>query len=119
MKPPHLLRARRAEHSAQKVVQREGYQILAKNVRYPCGEIDLIARNQDALVFVEVRFRSRSDFGTAIESVTKAKQQRLIKAANLWLQKNDPSGRWTCRFDVIGFTGIGQNSSMQWIKNAF
>ena len=111
----HLLRGRRAEASAEKLIRREKYEILDRNLSFPCGEIDLIARQQDTIVFVEVRSRANALFGRSEETVNAQKQRKLVAAAQLWLQQNDPAGKYNCRFDVIGYTG----DEVQWIKNAF
>jgi len=111
----HLKHGRKAESLAAKMMQSENYKIVARNVNYPCGEIDLIAQNHLQIVFVEVRSRASKEFGLPEETVGRNKQQKIIAAAKLWLQKNDPSGEFQCRFDVIGFSA-GKPS---WIKNAF
>lgn len=77
-----------------------------------CGEIDLIMQDGDTLVFVEVRQRSKDSFGGALASVTRAKQRRLIVAAQIFLQRYRMPP--ACRFDVIGYDG----DRMNWLKNA-
>lgn len=96
-------------------MQKESYEIIERNVNYSCGEIDLVARKQREIIFVEVRSRASANFGSPEETVDRNKQRKLIAAAELWLQKNDPSGNYHCRFDVIGITG----DTSRWIKNAF
>lgn len=111
----HLERGRNAEAAAAKIIRKENYKILDRNVSYPCGEIDLIAQSQQQIIFVEVRSRSSASFGLSEETVDYRKQQKIIAAAQTWLQRNDPSGKFACRFDVIGFT----SGDPTWIKNAF
>ncbi len=73
---------------------------------YTCrgGEIDLVCEHGEALVFVEVRARSRSDFGTPEETVTTLKQRRILRAAEHFLARHKLSDR-ICRFDVIAIAG--------------
>ena len=111
----HLKLGRKAESFTAKMMQGENYKIVAHNVNYPCGEIDLIAQNRQQIVFVEVRSRASSEFGLPEETVGRNNQQKIIAAEKLWVQKNDPSGEYQCRFDMIGFSA-GKPS---WIQNAF
>lgn len=103
-----------AERRAEELLTKRGLAVVARNYRCRGGEIDLIMRDGEQLVFVEVRMRRRTDFGGALTSVDQRKQQRLILAAQHYLQKN----RWQgpCRFDVIGFDG---DADGDWIKDAF
>lgn len=80
------------------------------------GEIDLIMRDGTVTVFIEVRYRRSARYGDAAASVTPQKQQRLLKAARLWLCRQNGSFETVdCRFDVVAFTG----NDIQWLKNAF
>jgi putative endonuclease len=103
-----------AELAAQDFLQQQGLQALARNHRCRGGEIDLVMRDRDTLVFVEVRLRRNPNFGGALASVDQRKQRRLGLAAQHYLQRH----RWDgpCRFDVIGLDARGQ---CQWVKNAF
>lgn len=105
-----------AERWACEFLQRQGLKLVTQNFRSRLGEIDLIMQDEDALVFVEVRQRSRSDFGGAAASVDSHKQKRLIRAAKYYLAKlhNMP----TCRFDVV-LMEDDKGSNAQWIRNAF
>ncbi|GAA0479864.1 MULTISPECIES: YraN family protein [Tatumella] len=104
------------ERRARRFLQRAGLKWVASNVRYPCGEIDLIMRDGMIWVFTEVRFRSNDRFGGALASITRQKRQRLRKAAALWLAGRQQSFATTdCRFDIIAVTG----KELQWLKNAF
>ncbi len=116
----HLERGERAEAIAAAMLEQAGYRILDRNVRYPCGEIDLVVQNRNGqdIVFVEVRFRRSPDFGGPLASVHTIKQRRLQAAAQLWLQQNDRQGRLNCRFDVIGFCGNLDPARAEWIENA-
>lgn len=93
------LLGRWGEALAAEHLRRAGYQILAANWRSRFGEIDLIAADQNYLCFVEVKLRKSAAFAEAREFVTRAKQQRIIMTAELWL------GETGCelqpRFDVV------------------
>lgn len=90
-----------AEDAAAALLASKGLSIVERNFRAKVGEIDLIARDKDEIVFVEVRARASAAFGGAAASVGGAKRRKLIKAAQLWLQAR----AWTgpCRFDVVLF----------------
>lgn len=107
-------RGREAEAFAAAYLQQHGLRIVNKNWRCRFGEIDLVARDGDCLVFVEVRARSSRNFGGAAESIDAAKRSRLIAAANLYLAR---IGLATpCRFDAVL---IGATGAPQWVRNAF
>lgn len=103
-----------AEARAEAFLVKQGLAPVARNWRCRFGEIDLIMQDGATRVFVEVRLRSRSDFGGAAASVTPAKQRKLLAAARQYL-----SGLQTlplCRFDVVALDG---SIAPDWIKNAF
>lgn len=97
-------------------LQQQGLKPLARNVHSPRGEIDLIMEDNDVVVFIEVRLRNRSDFGTGAESITRSKQQKLIATALYFLQQNKRLAKRPARFDVVS---VNNQSNMDWIKNAF
>jgi putative endonuclease len=103
-----------AELAAQDYLQRQGLNPVTRNHRCRGGEIDLVMRDADTLVFVEVRLRRNPNFGGALASVDQRKQQRLGLAAQHYLQTHAWNG--ACRFDVIGIDAQGH---CDWIKNAF
>jgi putative endonuclease len=94
----------RAESIAAEHLVRQGLVIVARNFRTRQGEIDVIARDGDTLVFVEVRMRSRADYGGAAASVTAAKRERWIAASLAYLAQigREPP----CRFDVVLLDGL-------------
>lgn len=101
-----------AEDEALAFLLKQGMLEVERNFRCKGGEIDLIMRERDTIVFVEVRKRSKGDFGGALASITRTKQRRLIIAAQVFLQRyRTPPA---CRFDVIGYDG----EQMSWLKNA-
>lgn len=104
----------RAEDLCAELLRSSGIRVLERNWRCRHGEIDLIAEERGTLVFAEVRMRSGSGFGGAAESVTAAKQSRLIAAARLYLARRPEA---SCRFDV--FLVGADPSRVEWIRNAF
>lgn len=92
---------RAAEDEAAALLSAKGMAIVERNFRAKVGEIDLVARDKDEIVFVEVRARASSSFGGAAASVGGAKRRKLIRAALVWIQTNAYSG--PCRFDVVAF----------------
>ncbi|MEE9310259.1 MAG: YraN family protein [Cocleimonas sp.] len=104
-----------AEQQACKHLQSHGLKLIEKNFSTKAGEVDLIMQDNEALVFVEVRYRKNADFGGAAASVTPKKQQRIIKAALAYQQKYAPQS--SMRFDVVAIEG--DNRELDWIQNAF
>ncbi|WP_207787843.1 YraN family protein [Candidatus Thiosymbion oneisti] len=102
------------ERLACTYLQAEGLRLLEPNYRCRRGEIDLVMREGDTLVFVEVRFRASSRFGTPAETVNIHKQHRLAAAAAHYLRYHPT--KLACRFDVIAVSG---NNHINWIRNAF
>lgn len=109
----------RLEHYAEQVLKENGLQIIATNYLCKLGEIDIIAKDNNDFVFVEVRYRKSETFGGAAGSVNKSKQSRIIKAAGLYLQTNKLSNRVSCRFDVVAISGSLERLNYNWIKAAF
>ncbi len=90
--------------------------LIARNARHPEGELDLIAREREQIVFVEVRMRRSSAFGGAAARVDRCKQKRLMRAAQHWLLERIGE-RWPARrFDVVSVSGDG---TIEWIRDAF
>ena len=109
-----------AEQLARRFLEERGLYWQAANFRTRRGEIDLIMWDNDVLVFVEVRARRPSRFGTAAESITRQKIRRLQAAASAYLQSRRLYNSAMCRFDVVAVqAGAGQPPRIEWIKNAF
>jgi putative endonuclease len=113
-KATHLIRGESAEEQAHKFLIAKGLKPVCRNYRCKQGELDLIMTDQQTLVIIEVRFRKTDQYGSALESVTRAKQSRIIAATHIYLssQKTDR----LVRFDVIAISG---NGNVDWIQNAF
>jgi putative endonuclease len=106
----------RAEDAAARYLAGVGCELLARNARYPDGELDLIVREGELVVFVEVRLRSSRGYGGAPASVDRFKQKRIMRAAQRWLGQHYGQ-RWpACRFDVVAVDG---NGTIDWIRDAF
>ena len=99
--------------------QRGGLQLIARNFNCRYGELDLVMRDREVIVFLEVRYRRSKGFGGALDSVGAAKRDRLSKAASLFLQANPALGRQPCRFDVMAIGGTPDSPSIDWQRNAF
>jgi len=95
-------RGQRAEDSAAALLRGKGYRIVERNFRCKLGEIDIVATDGDTLVFVEVRSRRSARYGTALETVSPAKQRTIARVAQVYLARH---GETLCRFDVVGLTG--------------
>ncbi|MDB5862991.1 MAG: hypothetical protein JWO70_797 [Betaproteobacteria bacterium] len=108
-------RGEAAEAMAADFLERKGLNVVARNYRCRLGEIDLVAREGDTTVFVEVRQRASSAFGGAAASITAAKRVRLLRAARHYLSrlKTMPA----CRFDALLIEG--NPPRIEWIRNAF
>ncbi|OGT97808.1 MAG: YraN family protein [Gammaproteobacteria bacterium RIFOXYB2_FULL_38_6] len=105
-----------AESKALAFLKTQGLKLLERNFRCKLGEIDLIMQDKDFTVFVEVKYRKIINFGEPVETVTKSKQRKIIKAATFYLQQKDLFDKVPCRFDVVGILDDGQ---INWIKDAF
>ncbi len=108
-----------AEQAAADYLEQHGLTLLERNYRCRSGEIDLIMRDNAYLVFIEVRYRQHTGYGGAAASVDRRKQQKLLLAAQYWLQQRQAGNR-PCRFDVVAvMPGKGGSLTYDWIKNAF
>lgn len=115
-KPQHLITGEGAEAHALRWLTQQGLQLVAKNFRCKCGELDLVMLHNEALVIVEVRFRATTAFGHPAETVNHSKQHRIIAATELFLRKNPQYASRAIRFDVMALHG---NSEPEWIQDAF
>lgn len=100
MPSPRSRVGRSAEIAAAAELGRRGYRIIASNYRWRYGEIDFIAEEGGAIVFIEVRCKRTTEFGTPAESVTPAKQRKLLITAQHYLDESSITDR-DCRFDMV------------------
>jgi putative endonuclease len=99
-------------------LERRGYAILARRYRTSHGEIDIIARDGETTVFVEVKARATAEFGTAAEAVTPRKQRKLAAMAIDYLARNQLT-TVPCRFDVVGIDDAEASPRLTVYPNAF
>ncbi len=105
----------KAEDKAANFLKKQGYKIIERNYTLPCGEIDIIAKKDKTLVFVEVKYRKNADdFGGPVAAVTKAKQKRVINAALSYIKTKKPAFD-ALMFDIIAISG----DKIEHIQNAF
>lgn len=114
-----VARGRDYEAAAERYLQDRGLTTLARNFRLKCGEIDLVMRDRDTVVFVEVRYRAAGALVSPLETITPRKQQRLLRTANAFLQARPALASLPCRFDALGLAGSGDALRIDWIKGAF
>jgi len=107
------------EKVAAKFLTRKGYRILERNWRIRGGEIDIVAKDNDTMVFVEVKSRTSTEYGTGEEVITSWKIKRLINAAKVYLRYRGED--YECRFDVISilFNERGKAKEINHIQDAF
>lgn len=104
-----------AEAAALRWLEARGLKLLARNARYKVGELDLVMREHDTVVIVEVRSRRSLGFASAAESVDARKQSRIVQAAQLFLVEHPQYADCALRFDVLAI----DDGRPQWIQNAF
>ncbi len=109
---------RRGEELAARHLTARGYQIVARNWRCEAGELDLVALDGDCLAFVEVRARRGGALGSPEESVTPAKQSRLIALAEAYVQAHDWPGQWRIDVVAVEMDGRGRVLRVDHYENA-
>jgi len=110
---------RMAEEAACRFLLSRGLTLLERNFRHRQLEIDLIMLEKTCIVFVEVRCRSSARYGSALESVDRRKQEKLIVAAQHYLQTRARAAKHSARFDVISVTPDTHEANIEWIRDAF
>jgi putative endonuclease len=110
-----------AEERACAYLVKQGLQLVKRNFLCKMGELDIVMLQGNVLVFVEVRYRKGGKFGSALETVTWHKQQKLIKAAMYFLLLNKKYAALPCRFDVVSIMPAVDSGieNLQWVKDAF
>ncbi|SDC61055.1 putative endonuclease [Desulfurella multipotens] len=104
------------EHRAVSYLKAQGYVVLLRNFKYKGGEIDIIAKKGNVLIFVEVKGRRNLSFGSAKEAVDQNKQKRIIEGSKLFMLKNNLNENdYNIRFDVITI----ENNKIEWLQDAF
>lgn len=106
------------EKIAALYLQEKGLSILQHNFHCKFGEIDLICKNENELIFVEVRYRKNNDYGHPEETINFAKKKKILLAAQHYLTQNIWAIDLPCRIDVIAMVGCVANLNIKWIQNA-
>ena len=114
MRAARAVAGAKAESLAADFLTARGMTILERNFRRRCGELDLVAQDGDTLVFVEVRLRTRHDYGGAAASITARKRSRMAAAAGLYLARL--RGAPPCRFDAVLLDAI-DSAHIEWLKD--
>ncbi|GGA83347.1 UPF0102 protein [Neiella marina] len=108
------------EQLALDYLRRQGLSLVTQHFRKGHWEIDLIMREQDTLVFVEVKYRSQKGYGGAEYALSQAQISRLRRTAQYFLQTQQLKEHQTaCRFDLLAVDGQGNEQQISWLKNAF
>ncbi len=105
------------ENQAVDFLEQKGYEIKARKYRFGKREIDIIARFEDLLIFIEVKTRHHSPIATPEESVTSKKKTLLIEAAHQYIESSQWEGE--ARFDIVSITMDGRKKSIRHIEDAF
>jgi putative endonuclease len=111
---------RKGEAAARAFLERRGVRILAANYTCAAGEIDLIGRERDAILFVEVKTRTSEAFGPPELAVTERKQRQIVRSAQ-WFLADQRFPEVACRFDVLAvtFTHDDERPRIHWVRDAF
>jgi putative endonuclease len=97
-------------------LEQQGLSCIVRNYRVKFGEIDLVMENREQLVFVEVKYRRRDDYGLALEQVSRKQQLRIMRVAQHYLLRY--KDKRPCRFDVLAISGTA-SLQYNWIQHAF
>jgi len=116
----HNQKGQYAENLALNYLQKKGLIQLQKNFSCRHGEIDLIMRDNEFIVFIEVRYRNKTQFGHPLETINYAKQKKIIKTIHYFLIKNPQYNQLACRIDAVAIHSQCQSSGdhIDWIQNA-
>jgi putative endonuclease len=113
-------RGKLTEDFAEKYLIQQGLIPIGKNIHCRQGEIDIVMRDGDTYVFVEVKYRKNNSFGSAVEMVSVAKQNKIRHCVAFFFhQANLNEYNTPCRFDVIALDGNINHPQVTWLKNAF
>lgn len=109
----------KAERIATAYLLKKGYQLIQSQFSCKCGEIDIIVKNHNTLVFVEVRSLTKTQPVHPFESISWHKQQKIIRTAKFFLVQNYWATKYNCRFDAIAIFGEQPKYKINWIPAAF
>lgn len=114
-RPEKRARGDAAEDAARQLLEGEGLRTLARQVNFRFGELDLVMRDGEFVVFVEVRYRKDDRFGGGLASVDRRKCRRIALAARAWLARHPALADAPCRFDIVACSPAG----LAWHQAAF
>ncbi|MCU7938152.1 MAG: YraN family protein [gamma proteobacterium symbiont of Bathyaustriella thionipta] len=116
----HNQKGQLAENLALKYLQKQGLTRLQENFSCKHGEIDLIMFDNEFIVFIEVRYRKKTQFGHPLETINDAKQKKILKAVQYFLIKHPEFNHLACRIDAVALYSQDQSREEQidWIQNA-
>lgn len=106
-----------AEENALEYLSSQGLKLVSRNYSCHLGEIDLIMRDKEYLVFIEVRTRKSMSYGGGVASITYAKRQKIIRTTSHFIIKHKIQEKHPLRFDVLSIDG--KSKAITWIKDAF
>lgn len=115
---PHPLGAE-WEQRAERYLNGKGLDTLERNFHCRLGELDLVMRDGDATVFVEVRYRRDNTHGGGLCSITHRKRLKIIRAAGIFLSRRPRLAQGPCRFDVVAIDGAPATPRIEWVRAAF
>lgn len=107
-------KGKRGELLAERILRENGYEIVERNFRSPFGEIDIVAKVDDVMVFIEVKRRDSKRFGSSLDALSGRKIDRIIRTAKYYIKKRKVKAQ-RFRFDVVGIDG----EKVRILKNAF
>ena len=107
-----------AELRACQYLNEQGLELIERNFHCRYGEIDLVMRDQQTIIFVEVRFRKADSLVDGAQSITTSKQQRIIRSASYYLQRHKFNETIPARIDVVAVTQGKDEHQFEWIQNA-
>jgi putative endonuclease len=104
---------------AERWLRRHDVKVIERNFNCRTGEIDLVVRDGSDIAFVEVKYRSRTGFGSGADHVTQTKQRRIVSAARRYVHYHRHAASQVFRFDVVSIRDAPGGVQIQWIKSAF
>ena len=113
-----IILGKQGERIAELFLKKKGFKLVERNYRCAAGELDLIMLDQRVIVFVEVKTRTGIGYGTPLEAVEVRKQQKMIRAAQFFVNAKKLNQR-EARFDVVGISWRGAQPHVEHIENAF
>jgi putative endonuclease len=115
----HLEAGKMAELKARKYLEKQGLHLVESNYSCRFGELDLVMSDGEHLVVVEIRYRRHTGFVNPVQSITRAKRERIARSTLHFLQRSADYRNHPVRFDVISVSGPLDRSAMDWLPGAF